>query len=109
MRVLHLSRDDMILLAEAASRGDATNGSLRVAIDSSGFKFSLNQGVWTHGMGIVDPTMTLEVSCGECGQRQQIQHGQWHQLNLSPCRYCPGAIDLVHARRHADDPCRAEV
>jgi len=110
MRVLHLSDDEITLLAEAATAAVNGRGELRVAIDSDGFKFSLNQGIWTTGKGIVDPELQIEMTCS-AGHPVWVSHRTWHDRSAVPCSkdHCSERIDLVHARRHADDPCTATV
>ncbi len=46
----------------------------------------------------------VPMTCGACGGVVLVTVEQWRQENTVPCPACPdGGVDLVHARRHADD------
>lgn len=42
--------------------------------------------------------------CGACGGLVQVTEKQWRRDSFAVCPGCPdGGVDLVHARRHADE------
>lgn len=47
MRIVKLSHDAVIYLAEAATRADAQGSYLRVAIDGNSFKYKVGEGGWS--------------------------------------------------------------
>lgn len=51
MRVIQLTKMEIIELAEAATRADAEGLPFRVAVDGGGFKYKVGGGMWTPALG----------------------------------------------------------
>jgi hypothetical protein len=46
----------------------------------------------------------MEMQCGGCSGNVTVTQEQWRKDNFVPCPSCPDSgVDLIHARRHADD------
>jgi hypothetical protein len=45
------------------------------------------------------------MQCGGCSKDIEVSEEQYRTLNVVACvtENCDGGVDLVHARRHADD------
>jgi hypothetical protein len=51
-----------------------------------------------------DYTQVVPMTCGACDGTVKVVQRDWRRETSVPCPHCPdGGVDLVHARRHADD------
>ncbi|QBZ73417.1 hypothetical protein SEA_HEATHER_47 [Streptomyces phage Heather] len=47
---------------------------------------------------------TTVMQCGGCSGEVTVTQAQWRKESVIPCPHCPdGGVDLIHARRHADE------